>query len=187
MRVSGQGAPTINQHGNVGNAQAINADYNQVNNPNGYQKGHLFPRNHCSNQIEADSTHTLTNAAPQAGQDNRVWYRQVEKEIACSIRARCTINPPLIIPYVVTGVIPSNNVPPLNGRVNVPTHYWSAFCCRDRMNQNNFISEGYVMVMNGLGTGQLTTYGTAQGAQNQFNQLNVFLGFNVFGQQPGCS
>lgn len=182
--------PVLN--GPVGTHQALNDDYIRQNNPQSYQKGHLYPVCENCDRDQADSTFTLTNAAPQEKRDNIQWFHQVEKILRDRAFARCTINiQQNLVAYVVTGVIPGNNV--LNGNVRVPSHYWAAFCCRDKTSQNNFISEGYVKVMNGAGTGQVSIYGTAQGAQFTFAQLNQELNrlyglpFQVFGAHPGCS
>uniref|UniRef100_A0A3B1ILF3 Endonuclease domain-containing 1 protein-like n=1 Tax=Astyanax mexicanus TaxID=7994 RepID=A0A3B1ILF3_ASTMX len=101
--------------------QAVNRDYHN----SGYDKGHLYPVNHAYDQKAADGTFTLTNAAPQNCMFNKEWYNKVERVVAQTLE-NCEHG----FMYVVTGVIYSNNK--LNNRVNVPSHYWTAYCCENK-------------------------------------------------------
>ncbi|XP_076134868.1 endonuclease domain-containing 1 protein-like [Alosa pseudoharengus] len=107
--------------------QALPKDYEH----SGYQIGHLYPHCHNCDQNQAESTFTLTNAAPQDGEDNTDWYGQVEKVSANMIYNWCHPG----TGHVVTGVVPSNTWIVKNGvnRVNVPAYFWSAFCCQHRL------------------------------------------------------
>ncbi|XP_076139625.1 endonuclease domain-containing 1 protein-like [Alosa pseudoharengus] len=162
--------------GPVGTNQAVNGHYDK----SGYDRGHLYPR--CNNcvQDQEESTFTLTNAAPQKNADNRAWYRQVEK-LQQNINQMCIQN----TAYVVTGVIPGNNVIPQT-RVHIPTHYWSAYCCADKNNQNQFISQGYTLQMTGMGNAQATYPTVAQLNTDLATKYNK-RSFKVFGAIPGCS
>ncbi len=182
MTTEGQVSPV----NNLGANQAVNCDYENT----GYQKGHVYP--HCQNcaQDQAESTFTLTNAAPQTARDNIRWFNQVEKKIIDSVKNRCLNN----AAYVVTGVIPglnSINTHVVRGRVNIPSHYWSAFCCVDKTQQNRWISEGYTLQMTGAGTSTAVAYGTPRAPA--FGQMNTFLSgaygaaFHIFGTIQGCS
>lgn len=170
----------------LGANQAVNCDYENTE----YQKGHLYPHCHNCNQDQAESTFTLTNAAPQTGNDNIQWYNQVEKKISGSINKHCSISTSNT--HVVTGVVPGNimiNTQVVKNRVNIPSHYWSAYCCQD---QNNvLVSEGYLMNMLGNGKGRVVMY--KDGTNTPFQQFNVDLknlyntNFEVFGNLKGCS
>ncbi|XP_077061025.1 endonuclease domain-containing 1 protein-like [Siphateles boraxobius] len=107
--------------------QALNGDY--VN--SGYDKGHLAPVYQAESQSCADATFTLTNAAPQNPSFNRGQWRNVEKTIAEFLESKC-ISPV----YIVTGVIPGTEY--MNNRVNVPSHFWTAFCCLDQNNRCSY-------------------------------------------------
>ncbi|XP_076859370.1 endonuclease domain-containing 1 protein-like [Brachyhypopomus gauderio] len=114
-----------------GDHQALNEDYESC----GYDKGHLVPVYHTSSQSCADSTFTLTNAAPQDCYLNRILWRKVENDVADVLKTKCLQILPAGKAYVVTGVVPSIGVQKIiNGRVNVPSHFWSAICCLDSKN-----------------------------------------------------
>lgn len=162
----------------LGDHQALNKNYKG----SGYQKGHLYP--HCQNcdQDQAESTFTLTNAAPQEGKDNIKWYQQAEKLISNNIDKNCVAHK-----HVVTGVTPGQNT--IDGKVNIPKYYWSAYCCE---NQNKvLVSEGYLMHMAGNGNGRMEVY--EDSTNQKFKQLNAELtklygsNFEIFGKQKGCS
>lgn len=155
--------------------QAVNQDYAK----SGYNRGHLYPKCHNCKQDQTESTYTLTNAAPQTGEDNRRWFNQVERIVDQSIKTVCSAN----TAHVVTGVIPGNIS--MNRRVNIPSYYWTAFCCRNRNSQNQFISEGYRLQMTGGGTATATTY-SLTGLNAALTGM-YGLQFQVFGTIPGCS
>lgn len=160
--------------GPVGPNQAVDGDYKN----SGYNRGHVYPHCHNCDEDQAESTFTLTNAAPQTGPDNIQWYNEVEKKVIDIIDNLCRLN----TAHVVTGVIPGTKY--INFRVNIPSYYWSAFCCKDK-NSNSFISRGYTLEMN--------EKGTAKAEQWSLDRLNTALGngykflFQVFGTLKGCS
>ncbi|XP_049329514.1 endonuclease domain-containing 1 protein-like [Astyanax mexicanus] len=110
------------------NLQAYNSDYEGSR----YDKGHLYPHCHAPDEETSKSTFTLTNTAPQRCDFNRFWYSKVEakvnKALTTCVAAKKT-------PYVVTGVVPDTGSNPLtlkkDSQVNVPTHFWTAYCCCD--------------------------------------------------------
>ncbi|XP_056114584.1 endonuclease domain-containing 1 protein-like [Rhinichthys klamathensis goyatoka] len=102
--------------------QALNKDYEK----SGYHKGHLAPVYQAESQSCADATFTLTNAAPQNPHFNSVLWWNVEKMVAKYLARRCISQ----TVYIVTGVIPGTTN--IKNRVNVPSHFWTAFCCLDQ-------------------------------------------------------
>ncbi|XP_062382208.1 uncharacterized protein LOC134070036 [Sardina pilchardus] len=179
--------------GRVGLKQAVNKDFTNT----GYEKGHLYPRCQNCDQDQAESTFTLTNAAPQTAQDNKRWYNQVEKKIAQRMLEKCSER----TAHVVTGVVPGNRNllqddlsiffdfghPGFNiDRVRVASHFWSAFCCKDRYNQNRLISEGYILEMKGDGSAE-AVYQTLNNLNRDLAIKYISSSFQVFGSIQGCS
>uniref|UniRef100_A0AAY3ZUP0 Endonuclease domain-containing 1 protein-like n=2 Tax=Denticeps clupeoides TaxID=299321 RepID=A0AAY3ZUP0_9TELE len=101
-----------------GNYQALNGDYTST-----YHKGHLYPVCHNNNQPCAYATFTLTNAAPQRPRDNWDWYHKVESMVNKKLENCNTA-------HIVTGVVPGSKwMEKDNRKVNVPSHFWTAYCC----------------------------------------------------------
>ncbi|XP_067298936.1 endonuclease domain-containing 1 protein [Pseudorasbora parva] len=110
-----------------GRHQALNGDYEK----SGYDRGHLAPVYHAGSQDCADTTFTLTNAAPQNPSFNSGQWRVLERNIANTLSEQCL--PKRYSVYIVTGVTPGTKN--LNNRVNVPSHFWTAYCCLDQNNK----------------------------------------------------
>lgn len=160
--------------GPVGEHQAVDEDYTN----SGYTRGHVYPNVLAYDQDQADSTFTLTNVAPQLQQDNEAWTK-AELGIMKTINETCNLkNDPQA--YIITGVIPGPDK--LSNRVNIPSYYWSAFCCRDKTKHNHFKSGGYIMKMEG---GKLKRHTLAR----LLMRLEKLYGwpFRMFGDLPGCS
>ncbi|XP_072527975.1 endonuclease domain-containing 1 protein-like [Salminus brasiliensis] len=129
--------------------QALNKDYGSVHECY-YTRGHVFPNSFAADEGQAESTFTLTNAAPQVQESNNEWAVQVEIRMRDEIQRDCapTENRPA---YVVTGVVPGQVWLPIKRGteeweqgVNIPSYYWSAYSCRDNSNQvhsNAFIAQ----------------------------------------------
>ncbi|KAI5613747.1 endonuclease domain-containing 1 protein [Silurus asotus] len=129
--------------------QAVNRDYIK------YTRGHVFPCGYAADQDQADSTFTFTNVAPQTEHSNSEWAKKVEEKMKNEIINRCrpNHNNPT---YIVTGVVPGNKWIPIkrkinnvyntiNKGVNIPSYYWTAFCCvLDNVN----ISKAYLSLQN---------------------------------------
>ncbi|XP_057188308.1 endonuclease domain-containing 1 protein-like [Triplophysa rosa] len=98
--------------------QASNRDYQD----SGFVKGLLAPVSLANSQQCADATFTLTNAAPQDPSFNSGKWKVVESGMNKTL-SQCT-GPA----YIVTGVVPG--VQTINNRVNVPSHFWTAYCCQ---------------------------------------------------------
>lgn len=114
------------------NNQASNDDYEN----SGYHKGHLAPVCHAVSQACVNATFTLTNAAPQDGSFNSKWYQKVERIMVETLKKHGALNNS----HIVTGVVPGNNI--IKNRVRVPSHFWSAYCCKNETNQ--LISGGFI-------------------------------------------
>ncbi|XP_041959466.1 endonuclease domain-containing 1 protein-like [Alosa sapidissima] len=155
----------------LGAHQAVNRDYENT----GYQKGHVYPHCHNCDKDQAESTFTLTNAAPQTGADNTQWFNQVEKQVTADIGKGCKPN----TFQGKVGLTP--NV--VKNRVNIPSYYWSAVCCED--NNKKFTSWGYVLQMNGYGSSTAALYPLNQLNSDLTNEYNA--PFKVFGAIQGCS
>ncbi|KAA0702691.1 Nuclease EXOG, mitochondrial [Triplophysa tibetana] len=116
-----------------GSKQALDEDY--VN--SGYDRGHLAPVYQASSQQCAYATFTLTNAAPQNPSFNRGQWRKTEENIAVYLNNICKP----YTKYIVTGVVPGKNK--IGNNVNVPSHFWTAYCCLDNNSKCQF-SQGYI-------------------------------------------
>ncbi|XP_053556356.1 endonuclease domain-containing 1 protein [Bombina bombina] len=106
----------------VTESQAVNDDYRN----SGLSRGHVNPSLHHSSESQI-STFTYTNMAPQDATFNSGSWNQYELFLRDQILPTCSKT------YVLSGVILSGFTPGqgrwLRDRVNVPTYFWSAFCC----------------------------------------------------------
>ncbi|KAG9262140.1 endonuclease domain-containing 1 protein-like [Astyanax mexicanus] len=112
--------------------QARNNDYPRAG---AYTRGHLFPNSYAADADQAESTFTLTNAAPQMQDSNEEWAKKVEELMWEEIKHNCMVNKTFPA-YIVTGVVPGNvwvaierERRTITQGVNIPTHYWSAYLC----------------------------------------------------------
>ncbi|XP_042566647.1 uncharacterized protein LOC105910531 [Clupea harengus] len=137
-----------------GENQAVNEDYTGSD----YTRGHVFPQCQSCDQDQAESTFTLTNIAPQKEADNKRWAKEVENPLKSKIEQECKWDKDNKV-YVVTGVVPGKEFIQRRignvqvNRVNIPTHYWSAFACK-RKKQNKptdveCMFGGYMLEMKG--------------------------------------
>lgn len=152
-----------------GQNQALGSDYDK----SGYDRGHLYPVFHTNSQSCADSTFTLTNAAPQHPSFNRGEWKKMENNLVKLLNQNCLPNKA----YVVTGVVPSQPakfVP--SGRVTIPTHFWNAYCCLDN-NLQPILSGGYLSP-NNKNKGQ--SFNTVSALEQQLAVIYQTV-FNVFG------
>ncbi|NWV42408.1 ENDD1 protein, partial [Grantiella picta] len=102
----------------IGQSQAINQDYNGT----GLDRGHLSPVSHHNTNISKLATFTLTNAVPQDLTLNRGAWKVFETKTMTNNAKGCNTT------YVIVGAVPGNTFI-ANGRVNKPSHLWSAACC----------------------------------------------------------
>ncbi|KAI4876038.1 hypothetical protein NFI96_025877 [Prochilodus magdalenae] len=128
--------------------QARNEDYKRYTGPDhNITRGHVFPNSYAGDQDQADSTFTLTNAAPQTRESNNEWAVQVEKPMLNQIKNECTLTAQSPA-YIVTGVVPgkmwleikigNRNI---KEGINIPSYYWAAFTC---INNNRQISHAHL-------------------------------------------
>lgn len=152
-----------------GQNQALGSDYDK----SGYDRGHLYPVFHTNAKSCADSTFTLTNAAPQHPSFNRGEWKKMENDLVKFLNQNCLPNKA----YVVTGVVPSQPAKVLpSGRVNIPTHFWNAYCCLDN-NLKPILSGGYLSP-NSKTKGQ--SFNTVSALEQQLAVIYQ-TAFNVFG------
>ncbi|XP_043932007.1 endonuclease domain-containing 1 protein-like [Protopterus annectens] len=99
-------------------SQAVDSDYTTSSST--YDRGHLNPCSHHTNQDNKTATFTLTNIVPQLNSLNQGKWREYEEGLTKKTTSCTKV-------YVVVGVIPGNST--INSRVNVPKDMWSAICC----------------------------------------------------------
>ncbi|XP_041345228.1 nuclease EXOG, mitochondrial-like [Pyrgilauda ruficollis] len=103
-------------------SQAVPADYNAT----GLDRGHLSPSGHQYSRESKTATFTLTNIVPQNSSLNTGQWNIYESNRMPTKTKGCTTT------YVITGAVPGNTYI-AEGRVNRPSHIWSAACCeRDK-------------------------------------------------------
>ncbi|XP_056369767.1 endonuclease domain-containing 1 protein-like [Oenanthe melanoleuca] len=105
---------------NIGENQAVENDYSSAVMP--VDRGHLCPSGHLYEQTSRWATFTLTNIVPQYSTLNQGAWSVYEDTTMRNKTDGCDKT------YVITGAVPGNtNIS--NGRVNIPSHIWSAACC----------------------------------------------------------
>ena len=149
-----------------GKNQALNGDYVGAK----YDRGHLAPVAHQNTQACVDATFTLTNAAPQNPSFNRGQWRVTEKKVADNLKKNCIAK--RYTAFIVTGVVPGNV--PIGKGVNIPSYFWSAYCCIDNNNINK-LSGGFY----GQNINQPVTSVTVQALETFLSQ-QYNTGFQVF-------
>ncbi|ETE59939.1 Endonuclease domain-containing 1 protein, partial [Ophiophagus hannah] len=128
-------------------SQAVDQDYKEGVQ---YDRGHLAPDSHQSDQDSKAATFTLTNIVPQFHALNNGEWRFYEEHINT---AGCKQT------YVIVGAVPGNAFLP-GDRVNVPSHIWAAGCCVS--NQNNQKKSWAVIAENKQNTVVRLTLGKLQ-------------------------
>ncbi|XP_067282369.1 endonuclease domain-containing 1 protein-like [Pseudorasbora parva] len=117
--------------------QAINEDYNNIHYK--VNRGHLFPCSYAADELSASSTFTMTNIVPQKITFNNGSWNRMEREAMDIMNKNC-IGSNDVLAHVLTGAIPGNNK--LNGKVNIPSFMWMAFCCYNSTG-NALFSQAY--------------------------------------------
>ncbi|NXA99561.1 ENDD1 protein, partial [Cnemophilus loriae] len=113
----------IDQHGftieDIKGSQAVLDDYKNLQN---LDRGHLSPNGHQGSRDSKTATFTLTNIVPQDSDLNRGQWNIYESKTMTRKSQGCQTT------YVITGAVPGNTYV-ASGRVNRPSHIWSAACC----------------------------------------------------------
>ncbi|NXE96003.1 ENDD1 protein, partial [Menura novaehollandiae] len=101
-------------------SQAVLEDYQKLT---GLTHGHLNPSGHHKTYKTRLTTFTLTNVVPQdQALNNGAWSRYEVGTMSKKSKG-CTAT------YVIVGAVPGNSYI-AKGRVNKPSHIWSAACCQ---------------------------------------------------------
>ncbi|NWW75062.1 ENDD1 protein, partial [Climacteris rufus] len=140
----------IDQYGvsfeKLSQSQAVLEDYKNLI---GLTHGHLNPSDHHNTYSSKYPTFTLTNVVPQDEKlNNGAWSRYLSRTMRMKSKD-CTTT------YVIVGAVPGNNYI-AKGRVNKPSHLWSAACC---VVDNNYIKAWAVIAENDKNQVQLLTLG----------------------------
>lgn len=139
-----------------------------------YDRGHLNPAGHHKEDA-SKVTMTHTNVAPQDRRMNNGPWNRYETRLKDVLSAGCSKM------YVVTGVVPSSTWVDQNQRVNVPSHYWNAYCCTD--NNDKPLNSGGSLGPN-TAQGVVTEYTSVTVLETELRGLlNVDNNFNIFN---GC-
>ncbi|KAJ8000855.1 hypothetical protein DPEC_G00184720 [Dallia pectoralis] len=134
-----------------------------------YDRGHLNPAGHHGEGDSSKATMTFTNIAPQNQKMNNVQWSQYETKLKKVLSGGCSEM------YVVTGVVPGDT---WVNTVNVPSHYWNAFCCTD--NNDQPIRSGGALCLN-TAEGEVIEYNTVAELQNELkNHMSVDNNFHIF-------
>ncbi|NWW33911.1 ENDD1 protein, partial [Panurus biarmicus] len=100
-------------------SQAVLDDYDKMT---GLDRGHLSPSGHQDSRESKTATFTLTNIVPQDSSLNTGQWNVYEAKTMPKMIKGCTTT------YVITGAVPGNTYV-VEGRINRPSHIWSAACC----------------------------------------------------------
>uniref|UniRef100_A0A8C5TZQ3 ENDD1 protein n=1 Tax=Malurus cyaneus samueli TaxID=2593467 RepID=A0A8C5TZQ3_9PASS len=100
-------------------SQAVVEDYSNLI---GLVRGHLNPSGHHRSDDSKLATFTLTNIVPQDSSVNKGAWKKYEMATMAEKSKGCRTT------YVITGAVPGNDYV-AGGRVNKPSHIWSAACC----------------------------------------------------------
>ncbi|NWR26083.1 ENDD1 protein, partial [Emberiza fucata] len=100
-------------------SQAVLDDYQGLKN---LDRGHLNPSVHMESQNSKMATFTLTNVVPQDSSLKKGQWNIYESKTMPQHTKGCTTT------YVITGAVPGDTYIS-QGRVNKPSHIWSAACC----------------------------------------------------------
>ncbi|CAC5405903.1 unnamed protein product [Mytilus coruscus] len=121
-----------------GSEQAVDNDYTNSS----FDRGHLNPQMyHCETNNSRKATNTLTNIAPQNHIFNNIIWQKLENILYNISKTYCDFAGARR--YFITGVLSETNRSISNGRVKVPTHYWTAVCCDSSGVNDTIRSEGW--------------------------------------------
>ncbi|XP_062304636.1 endonuclease domain-containing 1 protein-like [Osmerus eperlanus] len=168
--------PQYQQLNKIMQSQAVDGDFV------GYDRGHLNPAGHHSNEDYSSATTVFTNVAPQNGQMNNgkwneyeKWVRKYGKDEGCDKM------------YAVVGVVPSD----LNGdgkwlkrakgnAVNVPSHYWSAYCCTNSKDEPILSGGAICPNLDITNNSKVKKYNSVGELENELQNLKLGNNFKIF-------
>ncbi|KAL8222376.1 UNVERIFIED_CONTAM: hypothetical protein K2H54_075910 [Gekko kuhli] len=104
------------------NSQAIHNDYAEA--PPEVEMGHLNVEAHQPDEVRKNATFTLTNIVPSSKELIETLWKDYEIKIMARKKTQFGCKDT----YVITGVVPGTEYI-AGGRVNYPSHIWSAACC----------------------------------------------------------
>ncbi|XP_041841794.1 endonuclease domain-containing 1 protein-like [Melanotaenia boesemani] len=164
--------------------QAINRDY-ENSDRKGYDRGHLYPNSHGSEDDDKESTYTLTNIVPQAKEFNSGSWSKMENCVKCVMEKVCISNG-VLEGFVVVGAYPSTNSF-LKERVNIPTQLLSAFCCYNSIKKKWLAGAHWAPNTKESGNINIRTK-TVEELNKELNKLlsTKASAFNVFPGQKEC-
>ncbi|MGH0152487.1 UNVERIFIED_CONTAM: hypothetical protein FKN15_060212 [Acipenser sinensis] len=144
-----------------------------------YTLGHINPVSH-NQELGRDATCTYTNVVPQLANFNNVIWANHERDLRDQLLQKCRNS----IRYVLVGAVPSDKTFIGDGRVNVPSHIWSAYCCSNQVNgvDNGYQSEAFWADNNGANVARITV---KELEKKLINSGKFDKKVNIF--QGGCS
>lgn len=144
-----------------------------------YTLGHINPVSH-NQELGRDATCTYTNVVPQLANFNNVIWANHERDLRDQLLQQCRNS----IRYVLVGAVPSDKTFIGDGRVNVPSHIWSAYCCSNQVNgvDNGYQSEAFWADNNGANVARITV---KELEKKLINSGKFDKKVNIF--QGGCS
>uniref|UniRef100_U3FCT9 Endonuclease domain-containing 1 protein n=1 Tax=Micrurus fulvius TaxID=8637 RepID=U3FCT9_MICFL len=140
-------------------SQAVLEDYKNLTDCN---RGHLNPNGHQPDYSAKSSTFTLTNIVPQFIKLNGGAWNNYEQTTMQQMTRGCQQT------FAVVGAVPGDtNI--ARGRVNRPSHLWSAACC---LIDNNHLRSWAVLARNDQNVVQKFTLGHLEEKLAQLYNVN---------------
>uniref|UniRef100_A0A8C5RUN6 ENDD1 protein n=1 Tax=Laticauda laticaudata TaxID=8630 RepID=A0A8C5RUN6_LATLA len=140
-------------------SQAILEDYKNLTDCN---RGHLNPNGHQPDYSAKSSTFTLTNIVPQFIKLNSGAWNNYEQTTMQQMTRGCQQT------FAVVGAVPGDTYI-ARGRVNRPSHLWSAACC---VIDNNHLRSWAILARNDQNVVQKFTLGQLEEKLAQLYNVN---------------
>ncbi|XP_053263170.1 endonuclease domain-containing 1 protein-like [Podarcis raffonei] len=144
-------------------SQAVLLDYKNLTD---FNRGHLNPNGHQPDRDAKTSTFTLTNIVPQYIKLNGGAWNHYEQSTMASKTEGCQET------FAVVGAVPGESFI-AKGRVNKPSHVWSAACC---VIDNNHLRSWAIIARNDENAVQTLTLGELEEKLAElYNQIHISL------------
>ncbi|XP_060547790.1 endonuclease domain-containing 1 protein-like isoform X1 [Pantherophis guttatus] len=140
-------------------SQAILNDYKNLTDCN---RGHLNPNGHQPNYSAKSSTFTLTNIVPQFIKLNGGAWNNYEQTTMLQMTKGCQET------FALVGAVPGDTYI-AGGRVNRPSHMWSAACC---VIDNNHLRSWGILARNDQNVVQKFTLGQLEAQLAELYNVN---------------